>query len=81
MHGLIPSLAPFYEAFLRLCGESGTWTGDIYHIRKALRDPQAEGSIVTKRLTSLERRGMLTFTREKPRHKRIVWTVTVNHPA
>jgi hypothetical protein len=79
MQGLIPSLTPFYNTFARLCDLSpqGAWHGDIFALRKAFHDSQLTGEHVTNRLTSLQKRGMLTFTVEKPRHKQCLWTVTV----
>jgi hypothetical protein len=80
MYGLIPSLEPFYRVFERLCGSSGTWTGDIFAIRKAFRQvgvPLRDGTVATNRLNSLYRRGMLTYTTEKRSHKVTIWTVTI----
>lgn len=75
MQGLIPSLTPMYEAVVLLCGGK-TWTGDIFAIRRALGQ-NVDGQRVTQQLTSLQRRGMLTFTYEKQSHKRITWTITL----
>ena len=76
MQALIPSLEPMYEALCLLCKERDTWTGDIYAIRKALGE-EIRTDHVRNKLTALQRRGMLTFSSTKERHKRIVWTVTL----
>jgi len=72
---LIESLTPIYDAFCNLC-PTGTWTGDIYAIRKALPSAR-DGSIIIRQLESLQTRGYLTFTYKKLSHKSIIWTVTI----
>ncbi len=72
---LIESLIPIYDAFCKLCA-NGTWTGDIYAIRKALPSVR-DGAILNKQLNSLQARGWLTFTYTKRSHKSIIWTVTI----
>jgi len=77
MQGLIRSLEPLYRAICSLCDKQGTWTGDIHAVRKKLGDSQLVGDVLTKRLESLQRRKMLTFTRSKVSHKCVIWTVTL----
>lgn len=77
VQGLIKSLEPLYHAIRSLCGKDGTWTGDIHAVRKKLGDYQIAGDVLTKRLNSLQRRGLVTFSRERVSHKRVIWTVTL----
>ena len=75
MQGLIRSLEPFYQGISLLCTRAGcTWTGNIYTLRKVL-GKDIEGYLVTRKLRSLERRGMLLHRVEKVAHKSIIWTV------
>lgn len=75
--GLIPSLEPFYSAFSSLCATAGTWTGDIYAVRAACKQSELTGDRVTRQLSSLQQRGLLVYRKDKERHKRLIWTVTI----
>lgn len=72
---LISSLIPVYDALCNFC-VNGSWTGDIYAIRKAIPSVR-DGNILNRQLNSLQARGWLTFTCVKRSHKSLLWTVTI----
>ncbi len=77
---LITSLEPTYAIFYRLCLVTGSWSGDIYALRKHFFPTPIDGQSITRQLTALQRRELLTFTAQKLSHKRIIWTVTLTQP-
>lgn len=72
-------MSAIYDALTTLCKRSGgTWTGDIHVLRRLLPTEKLPTNIVaTKKLETLQRRGLITYQAERVSSNRVIWTVTL----
>lgn len=75
-------MSAIYDALTTLCKRSGgTWKGDIHVLRHLLPTEKLPTNIVaTKKLETLQRRGLITYQAERVSSNRVIWTVSLVNP-